>query len=81
MAFVSYCSSKDVDDKAIVKFWLQSHTPSTEPPPSFESWNSDYTLLPHLGVGPVCWEPGGGHHCERPSLVVNGLTHVHTGTE
>ena len=23
-------------------------------------------LLPHLGVGPVCWEPGGGHHCDRP---------------
>ena len=37
--------------KALVKFWLQSHTPSTEPPPSFESWIS---------------EPGGGHHCDRP---------------
>ena len=39
---VSFCSSEDVDDKALVKFWLHSHTPSTEPSPSFESWISDY---------------------------------------
>ena len=39
---VSLCSSEDVDDKALVKFWLQIHTPSTKPPPSFESWISDY---------------------------------------
>ena len=62
---VFLCRSEDVDVKALVKFWLQSHTPSTEPPPSFELWISDYFYIPTL-EGPVCWEPGGGHHCDRP---------------
>ena len=71
---VSFCSSKDVDDKVIVKFWLQSHTPSTEPPPSFESWISDY-FYPTLE-----WVLSAGNQVVDTTvtgLVVNGLTHVH----
>ena len=70
---VSLCSSEDVDVKALVKFWLQSHTPSTEPPPSFESWISDY-FYPTLK-----WVLSAGNQkvdTTVTGLVVNGHTHV-----
>ena len=64
--------------KAHVKFWLQSHTPSTEPPPSFESWISDY-FYPTLE-----WVLSAGNQMVDTTvtgLVVNGLTHVHQAQE
>ena len=60
--------------KALVKFWLQSHTPSTEPPPSFESWISDY----------LEWVLSTGNQVVDTTvtgLVMNGLTHVHQAQE
>ena len=71
---VSLCRSEDVDVKALITFWLQSHTPSTEPPPSFESWISDY-FYPTLE-----WVLSAGNQVVDTivtGLVVNGLTHVH----
>ena len=69
---VSLCSSEDVDVNSLVKFWLQSHTPSTEPPPSFESLISDHFYLT------LEWVLSAGNQV----VVVNGLTHVRTpGTE
>ena len=69
---VSLCSSEDVDVKALVKFWLQSHTPSAEPPPSFESWISDYFYIhPTLE-----WVLSAGNQVVDTTvtgLVVNGL--------
>ena len=68
------CSSEDVDIKAFVKFWLQSHAPSIEPPPSFESWITDY-FYPTLE-----WVLSAGNQVVNTTvtgLVVNGLTHVH----
>ena len=71
---VSLCSSEDVDVKALVKFWLQSHAHSTEPPPSFESWSSDYfypTLERVLSAGNQVVDT------TVTGLVMNGLTHVY----
>ena len=64
---VSLCSSEDVDVNSLVKVWLQSHTPSTEPPPSFESLISDHFYLT------LEWVLSAGNQV----VVVNGLTHVH----
>ena len=71
---VSLCRSEDVDVKALVKFWLQSHTPSTEPPPSSESCINDY-FYPTLE-----WVMSAGDQVVDATvagLVVNGLRHVH----
>lgn len=68
------CSSEDVDVKALVTFWLQSHAPSTESPPYFESWIADY-FYPTLE-----WVLSAGNQVVDTTvtgLVVNGLTHVH----
>ena len=70
---VSLCSSEDVGVNTLVKFWLQSHTPSTEPPPSFESWISDY-YYPTLE-----WVLSAENQVVDTTvtgLVMNGLTHV-----
>ena len=71
---VFLCRSEDVDVKALVKFWLQSHTPSTEPPPSFESWIIDYfypTLEQVLSAGNQVVDT------TVTGLVMNRLTHVY----
>ena len=71
---VSLRSLENVDNKALVKFWLQSHTPSTEPPPSFESWISDYFYLT------LEWVLSAGNQVVDTTvtgMVMNGLTHVH----
>ena len=70
---VSLCSSEDVGVNTLVKFWLQSHTPSTEPPPSFESWISDY-YYPTLE-----WVLSAENQVVDTTvtgLVMNDLTHV-----
>ena len=67
-------SSEDVDVKAFVKFWLQSHSPSPVPPPPFASWISDY-FYPTLE-----WVLSAGNQVVDTTvtgLVVNGLTHVY----
>ena len=71
---VSLCSWEVVEYKALIKFWLQSHTPWTEPPPSFESWISDYFYAT------LKWVLSARNQVVDTTvtgLVGNDLTHLH----